>query len=152
MGADIFPIFWTMFYQVIIFAIIVKIIFCYDCVLCSNIIIVSVWVLIPPGNNNPPIFSALSGTEKLNKSPKADKKPWQFQYGWLDIITANLLSYHHFCSIIINRTVFQYIYENCLKQGSESLDIQEGVQVCWSQYLFWVFKGIPKKDLPIFSF
>ena len=28
---------------------------------------------------------------------------------------------------------------------------KEEAQVCWSQYLFWVLKEIPQKDLPIFS-
>ena len=40
------------------------------------------------------------------------------------------------------------VCENCLKQGLQNLG-HEGIQVCWSQYLFWALKGIPQKDLPI---
>lgn len=39
----------------------------------------------------------------------------------LDIITLNLLSYSQFCPIVINRTVFQYLLENFLKQGTQKL-------------------------------
>ena len=41
----------------------------------------------------------------------------------VDTITSNLLLYPRFCPIIINKTVFQYICENCLKQeGLQKLD------------------------------
>ena len=39
-----------------------------------KVIIVSDWVLITPLNHNPAIFSVPPHTEKLNKSPEADKK------------------------------------------------------------------------------
>ena len=42
--------------------------------------IVSLGTNTPLASYNPAIFSVLPGTEKINKSPQADKKPSQFQY------------------------------------------------------------------------
>ena len=52
---------------------------------------------------------------------------------------------------IINRTVSQYIHTKTVwNRDRKSFDSQERIQVYWSQYLFWVLKEIPQKDLPIF--
>ena len=58
-----------------------------------------------PSKQQPSNFSVPQGTGKPNKSHQENKKPWKFQYGWLDIIKSNLLSYSQFCPIFTNRSV-----------------------------------------------
>ena len=60
----------------------------------------------------------------------------------LDIITSNYFHILNFAPISLNK--------KCSNICMKSLTRQEGVHVCWSQYLSRVIKEISKKDRPIF--
>ena len=63
----------------------------------------------------------------------------------IDWIQLNLLSYPQFCPTIINRTVFQCINENWLKQGSQKPgQTRRGWGLLVSLF-FGVFKESPQK-------
>ena len=71
---------------------------------------------------------------------------------YLHILSYLFLYFHILNFIQLSSTeLCSNIYENCLKQGLQKLGQIWGVQVCWSQRLFWVFKEILQEDLPIFS-
>ena len=49
---------------------------CFHSFHASYNLTVSAWVMIPPNKPQPNIFFCRPGPKKINKSPKADKKPW----------------------------------------------------------------------------
>ena len=104
----------------------------------------------PLASNNSGIFSVSQGTEKLNKSHLTGKKPLQYQYGCLDVITLTLLSYPQFSIIIITRIVLQYIYENRLKQRLQKLwpERKEAFRSASLRVLFGFSKKLYKKTFP----
>ena len=88
-------------------------------------------------NDNPVISFVSQVLRNLTSPPRKTKTmiiPRRL-IGYNYIKSTFLFSYPKFCPII-NRTIFQHIYENCLKPGAQSLARQEGNPLCWSRYLF----------------
>ena len=98
--------------------------------------------------NNNPTISVSSDNEKLNKSPRQAKCP---DNNKLDIITTNLLSHSRFCPLLLTEQGSNIYVKTAWNRDCKSLVRQEGIQVCWSPYLFSMLKEIVQKDIPIFS-
>ena len=68
----------------------------------------------PPVNSNPAISSVLPGTENLNKSPQADKKPDNSNI--LNMLNSNTYTnfksaYTHFCDGVMLKNYLYYKFQ-----------------------------------------